>query len=97
VHETLTATTERLAPCARTDSPTQVSHPTPSVTAPESALPPIRYVCLTCSDQAIQILGWGRHCWNCTSTRIAPATTIASTHPGVSATELLERWRHLIP
>jgi len=97
VHETSTATTGMLAPNARTHLPTPVSHPTPSVHAPESALPPIRYVCLTCSDQAIQILGWGRHCWHCGNDRIAPATTIASTQPGTSATELLERWRHLIP
>ena len=97
MHETLTATTGMLAPSARTHLPTQVSHPTPSVHAPESALPPIRYVCLTCSDQAIQILGWGRHCWHCGTDRIAPATTIASTRPGIDASQLLERWRHLIP
>jgi hypothetical protein len=77
--------------------PTWQSHPTPLVQSPESALPAIRYVCLDCSDADTQVLGWGRHCWMCNTSRIAPSATIANTRPGIQATELLEHWRHLIP
>jgi hypothetical protein len=85
-----------LAPYARTPLPARSSSHTQRAIAPESALPAIRYVCLDCSDADTQVLGWGRHCWMCNSSRIAPSATIANTRPGIQATELLEHWRHLI-
>ena len=85
-----------LAPTARTQSWPRPSHPTSSVQSPGATLPLIRYVCLDCSDTDVQVLGWGRTCWMCGTTRIAPSSTIANTRPGVAANELLEHWRHLI-
>lgn len=96
VSATITATHGMLAPSARTPLPARSSSHTQRATAPESALSPIRYVCLDCSDTDVQVLGWGRTCWHCHSTRLAPASTIANTRPGTSCDELLTRWRHLI-